>query len=128
MARILLIEPDRLLAKNITAAFKRAGHQTDWCVDAQAAINTADAATPDLVILDLLLSFHGGIEFLYELRSYPEWVELPVIIFSSLPSEEVNFASSAFVQLGVNYFLPKISTGLAQLVTAANQLLQPVSG
>ena len=43
MARILFIEPDRLLGANARKIFKRAGHDVNWQVDPQAAIDSADA-------------------------------------------------------------------------------------
>lgn len=85
---ILIIEADQLLAKNLYVGLRRAGHKVTRKTDAQAAITAADACTPDVIILDLLLANRSGIEFLYELRSYPDWKDIPVIIYSSVrPSE-----------------------------------------
>lgn len=85
---ILIIEADRLLAKNLSVGLRRAGHKVTRKTDAQAAITAADSSTPDAIILDLLLANRSGVEFLYELRSYPDWKDIPVIIYSSVrPSE-----------------------------------------
>lgn len=85
---ILIVEADQLLAKNLSASFRRAGHKTTHTTDAQSAITAADVSKPDAIILDLLLAGRSGIEFLYELRSYPDWKDIPVIIYSSIrPSE-----------------------------------------
>jgi len=127
MPRILIIEPDRLLARNVITALSSAGHQVDWHPQSQSAINSADTNTPDLVVLDIALTFHSGVEFLYEFRSYPEWAAVPVVIFSSLPPEDINFSSSGFAHLGAAKFLPKNSTSLGELVAAVDQLLQPAN-
>lgn len=85
---VLIVEADQLLAKNLFASLSRAGHKVVHKTDAQAAITAADVSTPDVIILDLLLANRSGIEFLYELRSYQDWKDIPVIIYSSVrPSE-----------------------------------------
>lgn len=124
MARILLIEPDRLLAGSYAQALQLAGHQVNAASSAQAAILTADAVTPDLVILELQLVEHSGIEFLYEFRSYPDWQNIPVLIQTQVPQSE--FAGSWQLlqkELGVQAYLYKPRTSLRQLVSAAREHL-----
>lgn len=128
MSRVLLIEPDHLLAKNTCRALKRAGHTVDWSVEPQAAVNLADTHIPDVVIIDMLLAGRSGIEFLYEFRSYPDWQAIPVIVCSSLPEHEVGTHEHSFAQLDIRKFLYKPHTSLTDLVQAVGQILQPVSG
>jgi DNA-binding response OmpR family regulator len=117
MAQILLIEPDRLLTETYYQALVAAGHQVAACAGAQAAITAADQARPDLVILELQLIEHSGIEFLYEFRSYPEWQSIPVLIQTQVPPGE--FADSWQLlrhELGINAYLYKPQTSLRQLL------------
>jgi DNA-binding response OmpR family regulator len=112
MANILLIEPDAVLARTYVQALERAGHTVALAHGAQAAINAADATRPDLVLLELQLVAHSGIEFLYEFRSYADWLNIPVIILSNVPPAE--FRDSARVlkaQLGVvaYYYKPHVT-------------------
>jgi len=48
----------------------------------------ADAARPDLVLLDLNLPKHDGWEVLSEIRSMPEFIDTPVVILSSSGNPE----------------------------------------
>ncbi len=125
MARILFIEPDRILAANAKKILKRAGHSVDWQVDPQAAMDSADAAHPDIIILDLLLAGRSGVEFLYEFRSYPEWAKLPVVIYSSVPPEDLNAAGIGFKQLNIAAYYYKPATPIVELSHSINQILQP---
>lgn len=125
--RVLLIEPDRLLAQNAVLALKRAGHVVDWQVDAQEAIAAADKKTPDVLVTDVFLANRTGIEFLYEFRSYPDWSRVPAIIFGSLPQEEARVYLDALDKLDVKHFFYKPNTSLAQLVEAVNQLAVPAN-
>ncbi len=66
---ILLIEPDRLQAASYRGALERAGHRVAHAVSAQNAVHEADAKMPYLVVLELQLPVHNGVEFMYEFRS-----------------------------------------------------------
>jgi DNA-binding response OmpR family regulator len=126
MAHILLVESDRILAGILTKSFKGAGHQTSWHVDPQEAVLAADENKPDVVILDLLLAGRSGTEFLYEFRSYTEWQDLPVIIYSNLSQEEVGTGSSGFSELKITAFHYKPTTTLVDLSRSVEKALQLV--
>lgn len=114
--RILLIEPDKLLADIYQKALKQAGHKVDWVADAQAAIHSIDKKRPDLIILEVQLGAHNGVEFLYELRSYGEWSAIPVIVLSRLSQEDIGLSSAVKSNLGIVGYFYKPSTNLAGLV------------
>ena len=116
MSQILLIESDRLIADNIKKVLKKAGFSVDWQVDPQAALDVADKNLPDLIIVDLALAGHGGVEFLYEFRSYPDWREVPVVIFSSLSAEELKEDITGLGHLNINAYHYKPNTSLSELV------------
>jgi DNA-binding response OmpR family regulator len=85
---------------------------------------SADVIQPDLVILELQLVEHSGIEFLYEFRSYTDWQQVPVIIQSQVPPAE--FADSWQLlhdELGVRGYLYKPRTSLTQLLASINEHL-----
>ena len=126
MAHIIIIEPDRLLAETYVAAGKQAGHSVVPCASAQAAILAADQQKPDVVIVELQLIEHSGVEFLYEFRSYPEWHNIPVIIQSQVPPSE--FASNWQLfreQLNIAQYLYKPQTTISELLSTIDQVLQP---
>jgi DNA-binding response OmpR family regulator len=117
MNKILLIEPDRLLAESYKLALEAVGYQVTPVSGAQAGIMAIDQQRPDAIVLELQLIGHSGIEFLYELRSYPEWNGIPVIVQSQVPVAE--FAGNWQIlqtELGVQAYLYKPQTSLAGLV------------
>lgn len=116
MARILLIEPDTVLSNIYGDALNRAGHSVQAVFDAQSAINIVDKFKPELVILELQLPIHNGIEFLYEFRSYIEWQNTPVIILSFVPSTEFQPNNKIWQGLGVVNYLYKPQLSLRQLL------------
>lgn len=124
MAHILLVEPDRILAETYGQVLKSAGHKVVPCASAQAAILAADQRKPDLVIIELQLIEHSGIEFLYEFRSYSEWQSIPVVVQSQVPATEFALNKRLLKdELGVCAYLYKPLTSLQQLLkTVKTQL------
>ena len=119
---ILLIEPDKLLANTYRQAFESAGHQVVMCASAQSAIFAADEQKPDVVIMELQLIGHSGLEFLYEFRSYPEWQTVPVIINTTIPAGEFSGSWGLLQnQLGVQAYHYKPLTGLRKLLRSIDQ-------
>jgi DNA-binding response OmpR family regulator len=126
MSRLLLIEPDRLLAKHYAGVLRAAGHEVICCLTGQSAIQAADEHTPDVVILELQLKGHNGVEFLYEFRSYPEWQSIPVIVQTLVPPQVLENIA-AVPLLGIAAYLYKPTSNLEKLTDAVADLLQPVS-
>ena len=123
MNNVLLVEPDSVLAKTYKQALESANCKVSVVSGAQDAINSADKQKPDLVVLEIQLVGHSGIEFLYEFRSYVEWQKIPTIILSNVPLQE--FADNKKLlerELGVTEYLYKPSTSLDELVLKVNQV------
>lgn len=122
MSHILLLEPNTLLAKTYTQALRHAGHSVVCAAGAQAAINAADKRTPDLVIVELQLPQHSGVEFLHEFRSYAEWSAIPVVVNTALsPSSMAKAKQSLARDLGVRQILYKPRTSLQDIVRIARE-------
>jgi DNA-binding response OmpR family regulator len=120
MSHILLLEPNTLLAKTYTQALKHAGHSVAHVTGAQAAVDAADKKIPDLVISELNLSQHSGIEFLHEFRSYAEWLNVPVILNTVLTAAQIAPVVEALRRdLGIREILYKPRTSLQDLVRVA---------
>lgn len=122
MMNILLLEPDKVLAETYKSALElRSDSIVSVVRSAQHAITAADAITPDLVIVELQLIEHSGIEFLYEFRSYIEWQSIPIIVHSIVPfSEFTDNWNILNDELGVQKYLYKPHTTLRMLIQAVS--------
>lgn len=126
MARVLLIEPDQVLARTYATCLERAGHEACIAATAQAGIHAADDATPDIVLLELQLVAHSGIEFLYEFRSYADWQDVPVVILSYVPPQEFNQSIDVLKsRLGVRAYHYKPATSLKALLRTVGAATTP---
>lgn len=117
MANILMLEPDAVLASTYRQAFEHSGHAVRQAVSAQEAVFHVDELPPDVILVEIQLVAHSGIEFLYELRSYPEWQYIPVLIHSCIPPTEFDDSSGLLNDLLlVRKYLYKPHTTLQGLV------------
>ena len=120
---ILIIEPDLLLAKTYSKGFERIGVLSTITNSAQSAISMVDESKPDLIVLELQLAGHSGIEFLHELRSYEDWSSIRVIINSCVPEIALGLNNRIWKQLGVDKYLYKATSSVQQLVETAVELI-----
>ena len=123
MAYVLLIEPNTLLAKTYTQAMHHEGHMVVHATGAQAGIAWADKRTPDIVILELQLPVHNGVEFLQEFRSYPEWKHVPVIVHTAIPLLHFSDGGRDALSrdMGVETIVYKPRTSLKDLLSLVRQ-------
>jgi DNA-binding response OmpR family regulator len=123
MSRVLLLEPNRWLAQQYSGFLEAAGYEVTWRQKAQDAIEVADTLKPNLVILDLILAGHSGIEFIYEFRSYADWQAVPILILSSVPKPEAGMAETTLKELGISGYLYKSEISLEKLGREVQRLL-----
>ncbi len=125
MKLLLLIEPDNILSNSLSKALVSAGYRVNIAGNAQAAINSVDSSRPDLVILELQLIGHSGIEFLYEFRSYKDWQDVPLIILSNVPKKEFKDNDALLSsELGVVEYLYKPDTDLKKIIKMAEKVFK----
>lgn len=121
MSNVLLIEPNAVLARTYAQALEHAGHTVAQAFTAQEGIHAADEHTPDVVVLELQLSSHNGVEFLHEFRSYAEWQHIPVVVHTVIVPHVIEPTLAPLQDLGVRACLYKPRTTLGQLLSAVNQ-------
>lgn len=127
MAQIILIEPDKVLADIYRQGLEVEGHTVVMCASAQAAIYAADETRPDIIVMEMQLIGHSGIEFLYEFRSYTEWQSIPVLIHSQVPPSEFQEAWSLLKNdLGIEGYLYKPNTNFATLARSVRSALEVI--
>ena len=96
--------------------------------DAKEAILVANENDIELVVMDLSLGGHSGLEFLYEFRTYTDWQQIPVVVYSSIKLADEVLNSRAWEQLNVVAYLYKPQSSLRELTkTIADIVSQRVT-
>ena len=98
--KILLIEDDEELGKQIVTYLEEAGHETSWIKDGGQAIRLSPDSY-NLVILDLMLPGANGLEILARFRKHSG---LPILILSAR-NETIDKVRA--LELGADDFVTK---------------------
>lgn len=112
---VLLIEPNKILAQAYSSELQALGIKVAWVTGAEQAIRQIDKKLPDVVVLEPKLAGHSGVEFLHEFRSYEDWHDIPVIIFSSVPEYSFGVDEAVWQKFGVERYLDKSRVSIRQL-------------
>lgn len=113
--RALIVEPSKDLAHIISESLEEDGIAADIVHTAQAGISSADQNKPDVVIMELLISDHNGLEFIHEFKSYQDWFDVPIIIYSDLSAEELGVAVGWKEDMNIQRHFYKPTTTLREL-------------
>ena len=110
--KILLVEDDIWLAElyqNVIASEKNC--QVFLASTAAQALEILDKNTNiAIIVLDMFLPEHNGIEFLHEIASYTDINTIPIIALSSVYQHEFGMNEERWRHYGVHKYLYKPST------------------
>ncbi|MDQ2973020.1 MAG: hypothetical protein M3Q79_00880 [bacterium] len=118
MIKILLIEPDSVTAKAVSDYLSE--HDILIVSNGHQAISALESWPCELIISEHSFLTHNSFEFLYELRSYPEWEMLPFVLFTKTYIHDSLLQSEAYSELGITDYLYKPQTRLADLQKKLN--------
>ena len=111
--KILWVEDDRFLKDIITLRLSNEGSVLLHASDETEALEILSKETPDIIMLDILLSGADGFEILKKLKSNPVTKNIPVILLSNLSQNE-DIAKGK--ELGAAKFLVKSRVTLDEII------------
>jgi len=120
MQNVLLIDQSQVSQKTIKEILL--GFSVLHASDASSAIKLASEITPDIIIIELSLGGHSGMEFIYEFRTYSDWRNIPIIIYSTIRLEPAIINSKSWNNLGIGAYLYKPESSLAILKSTVEKL------
>ncbi|QYR53040.1 response regulator transcription factor [Lysobacter soyae] len=87
--RVLLIEDEEDVAFIIRFLLERNGFEVEHATEGRAAMARlrGDDPVPDVVLMDVMLPFHDGLEMLEVLRSRAAWADVPVLMLTAKARE-----------------------------------------
>jgi len=116
MIHVLIVEDDRLVLAGLAAGLEERGYLVTKAVSGEQAVQLADSARPDLVLMDICLPDISGIE---AARKINDRLGIPIIFLSAFNAEETVREA---VRLGGFVYLVKPIT-IKQLVPAIESVL-----
>jgi two-component system, NtrC family, response regulator AtoC len=79
MARVLVVEDERILAKNLVEMLRAHGHEASSAHTCQDAVSTNEGFLPDVIVLDLRLPDGDGLKLLPHLKAVAPTTNVIVI-------------------------------------------------
>ena len=80
MARVLVVDDEKLIVKGIRFSLGQDGYEVDCAYDGDEAIERAKEREYDVVLLDVMLPGHDGFEVCQTIR---EFSEMPIIMLTA---------------------------------------------
>lgn len=77
---ILIVDDDRAVVDTFARMLKLEGFNVATAINPEAGLKIAENVRPDAIILDLRMPLVNGLQFLREVRSRPDLVDVPVAI------------------------------------------------
>ena len=118
MKSIVLIEPDSMLA-DLYAKGLNQHFDVAIASDAQSAIDVMDAKKPALLIMDVMLGRNNGIEVLHEIKSYGDWMDIPIIILTNVDLDGFPIAADKWAKYGIVKVFNKLAAKPADIARFA---------
>jgi DNA-binding response OmpR family regulator len=120
--RILVVEDDAVIAQAIAAYLRAAGYEVDAVDDGLKALRRIRYASPDAIVLDLMLPGTDGWQVIESVRA--DGVEAAVVVVSARVSERDRVHA---LRLGADDYLCK-PFGMPELVARVESALRRTSG
>jgi CheY-like chemotaxis protein len=123
MVHVLLVDADKQLSDSYAKYLKNAGYSVALAPSAKSALTACEQKIPDIIVLELQLQGHSGLEFLQELKTYPEWNDIPILLHTFVPQDNLNNLEQAFKSYGIVNYAYKPETSLKRLVSFVEDAL-----
>jgi DNA-binding response OmpR family regulator/HPt (histidine-containing phosphotransfer) domain-containing protein len=103
-ARVMIVDDDRLLLEGVAALLSLQGMTVTTLSEPSRFWKTLEATAPDLLILDLDMPMHDGIELCRAVRTDSAWTNLPILF---LTAHSASLASDRVFAAGADDFVTK---------------------
>lgn len=122
MKKVLIVEDDSEMRTLYAQALAGDGFEVIAANSAQAALDALEEMMPDVVVLDIMLPVHNGITILYEMQSYDDWAEIPVIVLSAIPQEDIFSNDELMDRFNISKYCNKSDTPPTALAKTVAQV------
>ncbi|GAA3958650.1 hypothetical protein GCM10022246_10230 [Pedobacter ginsengiterrae] len=99
--RILIADDDEGIVDAVTMILQVMGYEVDFTYDGGAVLD-AVKNKPDLILLDIWMSGHDGRDICKQLKSDPDFKEIPILMISA--SRDIKQSA---LDAGANDFMEK---------------------
>jgi len=88
MKKILFVEDDESLYRMYSTELELRGYQVVWESNGAKAFSKAQAESPDIILLDIMLPEMDGLTILQNLKSSDVTKDIPIFVLTNFGDEE----------------------------------------
>lgn len=86
---VLLVEDEAIVSMALAFSLEMAGYKVTEAPNGRAALAKLAGERPDVIITDYMMPLMDGSEFLRAIRANPELRDVPVILATAIPEENL---------------------------------------
>jgi len=117
---VLIVEDDRFLNKAYADKLGREGFEVMLATSADEAKQHLARKMPSIILLDIIMPYVSGFEFLQEIKQDPKYKKIPILIISNLSQEEDIKKGK---QLGAVDFIVKTDYTLDEIIEKVKEII-----
>jgi sigma-B regulation protein RsbU (phosphoserine phosphatase) len=102
--KILIVDDEPLNLDYLEQELDDLGCETISAANGREGLQRVAEASPDMILLDIMMPVMDGFEMLRHLKAEPDWRDIPVVIVSAL--SDIDSVVQG-IQLGADDYLPK---------------------
>src|SRR5260370_30703219 len=125
MKKLLIVEDDPIIAHIYRTRLEKENYEVEIAPDGQSGFYRIQEFRPDVVLLDLMLPKMNGVEILKKIRAQPQFVKVPIIVFTN--AYVPNMINESF-QAGATQVFNKATLTPRQIIEAIHKALYPSAG
>ncbi len=110
--KILIIDDDNLVCISLKKLLVKLGYEVETCMEAGEAFSKVDSFEPDIILLDIYLTTHNGLDLLKQFQK--KYFHIPVIMITGY--SDVKIAVTAIKSGAYDFLLKPIDIEQLQLV------------
>ncbi|MCF8240207.1 MAG: sigma-54 dependent transcriptional regulator [Melioribacteraceae bacterium] len=89
--KILIIDDDNLVCASLRKVLIKMGYDAEICMEAEYAFESVEKHKPDIILLDIYLTTHNGLDILKVLHD--KYFEIPVIMITAYSDVKIAVAA-----------------------------------
>lgn len=121
MAKILIVEDDKVLNQAYRMILEREKHEVFQAFNGEEGLQLARDMNPDIILLDLLMPVKSGIEFLTEFSIKKQKTPPKIVILSNIGDEK---EAEKGLKLGAYKYIVKAHASPQELAVLVNHLIR----
>ncbi len=110
--KILIVDDDNLVSLSLKKVLTKLGYEIDVCMDGGKVFDMVELHQPDVILLDIYLTTHNGLDILKELQA--KYFDIPVIMITGYA--DVKIAVEAMKSGAFDFLLKPIDIEQLKIV------------